>query len=334
MKLTGQARALAPKSLGGLGSALRSATAGRVISGGPRERRNGSSRPTPNPPRPAYVQRLGARSARGQARAPARRPALADAIARDPEWPLRPRRKMRSRAADSNAHEVSPLAVTLVIVVAVAAPVTAACTPVPEPPSCSLLPDNNVWHADISKLPVNARSAAWMASSRRDRRRPAHPSRLRRAVRHPLHHRLRDPPEGGGQLRLRRRERPGPVPAGQRHAYRSRQRRPRPGGRPLHLQALRDLRHRQYWPWLDRRQRRGLRPALGCAAPRRLDLRGCCRAADPAGPAALRRGGVGQGRPRRSASPSRVPTPRTCGRRATTRARPTSTCRRWGPASG
>ncbi len=57
------------------------------------------------------------------------------------------------------------LAATLVAVMAVAAPVTAACTPVPGAPNCYLLPDNNVWHADISKLPVNAHSAAWMASS-------------------------------------------------------------------------------------------------------------------------------------------------------------------------
>ncbi len=59
------------------------------------------------------------------------------------------------------------LAATLVAVVAVAAPlmVTSACTPVPGAAGCYLFPDNNVWHADISKLPVNASSAAWMAST-------------------------------------------------------------------------------------------------------------------------------------------------------------------------
>ena len=72
---------------------------------------------------------------------------------------------MRSRAADSKRMKSRRLAATLVAVMAVAAPVTAACTPVPGAPSCYLLPDNNVWHADISKLPVNAHSAAWMASS-------------------------------------------------------------------------------------------------------------------------------------------------------------------------
>lgn len=58
------------------------------------------------------------------------------------------------------------LAVSLVAVVAVVAPVTAACTPVTAASAaCTYLPANNVWHADISKLPVNAHSAAWMASS-------------------------------------------------------------------------------------------------------------------------------------------------------------------------
>jgi hypothetical protein len=57
------------------------------------------------------------------------------------------------------------LAVTLLAVVAVAAPLTTACTPVPGAAGCYLLPDNNVWHADISKLPVNAHSAAWMSST-------------------------------------------------------------------------------------------------------------------------------------------------------------------------
>lgn len=31
--------------------------------------------------------------------------------------------------------------------------------------SCQVFPSNNVWNADISRLPVNARSAAWLASS-------------------------------------------------------------------------------------------------------------------------------------------------------------------------
>lgn len=67
------------------------------------------------------------------------------------------------------------LAVTLVAVVAVAAPLTAACTPVPGAAGCYLLPDNNVWHADISKLPVNAHSVAWMNSTGQASRVHIHP---------------------------------------------------------------------------------------------------------------------------------------------------------------
>ena len=38
-------------------------------------------------------------------------------------------------------------------------------TPVPGAPGCPTFPANNVWHADVSKLPVHTRSAAWMSSS-------------------------------------------------------------------------------------------------------------------------------------------------------------------------
>jgi hypothetical protein len=57
------------------------------------------------------------------------------------------------------------LAALLSIVVAAGAPALTACTPIPGAPNCSLLPDNNVWHADISKLPVNVHSAAWLRST-------------------------------------------------------------------------------------------------------------------------------------------------------------------------
>src|SRR3954467_3195554 len=32
-------------------------------------------------------------------------------------------------------------------------------------PNCPILPADNVWHADVSGLPVNAHSGAWMAST-------------------------------------------------------------------------------------------------------------------------------------------------------------------------
>src|SRR3989440_12984787 len=51
-----------------------------------------------------------------------------------------------------------------------AAFVLGATTPVwasapPSAPNCPVLPADNVWHADISGVPVNAHSAAWMAST-------------------------------------------------------------------------------------------------------------------------------------------------------------------------
>jgi hypothetical protein len=51
--------------------------------------------------------------------------------------------------------------VAALVVAAVCLP--AGATP-PPGTSCSLFPSNNVWHADISKLPVNTRSAAWLSS--------------------------------------------------------------------------------------------------------------------------------------------------------------------------
>src|SRR6266508_1549537 len=36
--------------------------------------------------------------------------------------------------------------------------------PPPGAQACSVFPSNNVWHADVSRLPVNARSAVWLAS--------------------------------------------------------------------------------------------------------------------------------------------------------------------------
>jgi hypothetical protein len=48
------------------------------------------------------------------------------------------------------------------MVVAVAVP--AAAIPPPGAPACSVFPSNNVWHADVSRLPVNKHNSAWLAS--------------------------------------------------------------------------------------------------------------------------------------------------------------------------
>jgi hypothetical protein len=44
-------------------------------------------------------------------------------------------------------------------------PTAAKPTVAPATAKCSVLPANNVWHADVSKLPVNAHSAAWLTST-------------------------------------------------------------------------------------------------------------------------------------------------------------------------
>jgi len=49
-------------------------------------------------------------------------------------------------------------------VFAVAGVVPAAASAPPTAPACPILPADNVWHADISGLPVNAHSGAWMGN--------------------------------------------------------------------------------------------------------------------------------------------------------------------------
>src|SRR6266576_3428846 len=45
-----------------------------------------------------------------------------------------------------------------------AAPSAASASAPPTAPNCPILPGNNVWHADISGLPVDAHSAAWLGN--------------------------------------------------------------------------------------------------------------------------------------------------------------------------
>src|SRR5438093_11523809 len=54
---------------------------------------------------------------------------------------------------------------TGLIVVAVAGSAAPAlAVPPAGAPNCPVFPADNVWHADITSLPVHARSAAWIAS--------------------------------------------------------------------------------------------------------------------------------------------------------------------------
>ena len=57
---------------------------------------------------------------------------------------------------------------TVLVRLAAATAVLAAALPagaaVPGAPDCQLFPADNAWHADVSRLPVHSRSAAWLTS--------------------------------------------------------------------------------------------------------------------------------------------------------------------------
>lgn len=55
-----------------------------------------------------------------------------------------------------------PFAAALLAVCIVSTP--ASAVPHPSAPACEIFPANNVWHSDISTLPVHPRSAQWLAS--------------------------------------------------------------------------------------------------------------------------------------------------------------------------
>ena len=119
------------------------------------------------------------------------------------------------------------------------------------------------------------------------------------ALRHPVG----DRPDGDtvrpDQVHLRLGERPRPLPAVRRHADRGRLGPPRPDGGSDHLHAVRDLRH----PLPPAQEVEGglgrhLEPGLRRAAPGRVDIGRRRRAARPARPGQLRRGGLGSHGPR------------------------------------
>ena len=93
------------------------------------------------------------------------------------------------------------LAVVAALTLAVAAP--AAGAPSLASSGCPLFPADNVWHADVSRLPVHPRSAAYVASIGTA---AGHARRLRlrhlrrRADRHPVHGRAGRPGRGEGRV--------------------------------------------------------------------------------------------------------------------------------------
>ena len=202
---------------------------------------------------------------------------------------------------------------------AAGAPAPAAPGGTPDPTrraGCPMMPADSYWHADVSSLPVHARSAAWVASIGATAGLKADfgsGTVGRRPDRHPVRRRRRRPAEGAGRLRLRRRERPRPVPDPVRRPDRGRRR--TPTAIATSSSSTRDAagstscspptpagRRR-----VARRLRRGLRPALERAAARRLDLGRRRRPADPARPRPLRRGRRRRDRPRDPLHRTRTP---------------------------
>jgi len=56
------------------------------------------------------------------------------------------------------------LALALLLPAAVLPFTTASGTPVPEAPGCPMFPADSFWHADVSTLPVDAKSATYVSS--------------------------------------------------------------------------------------------------------------------------------------------------------------------------
>ncbi len=226
-------------------------------------------------------------------------------------------------------------------------PTAPAGTRVPGAANCPMFPADNVWNTDISKLPVNSHSAAWLRSMNSA---------------HTLLHPDFGPNEGGypygipfnvvtsahatgeRQVPVRERERHGPLPVRHRHPDRGRQeRRRRPArhhGRTSSTCTLYELYDARYSAHSTAGSGAIWSLRSNTLRPCRLDLGRRRGPADPARAAELRAGhGGGQGRP---ADHARDPVHRdshpgglTCGRPGTRRARPTApACRRWAPGSG
>jgi hypothetical protein len=63
------------------------------------------------------------------------------------------------------ATSVIGMAVLLTAMAGMATPSPATAAPLPEAPACPMFPADSFWHADVSKLPVDANSATYVASA-------------------------------------------------------------------------------------------------------------------------------------------------------------------------
>src|SRR5207302_4001361 len=87
------------------------------------------------------------------------------------------RRSAASLTADVRQHRVAALGVTGLLLAGLAGglpSIGARAAPVPGT-SCSVFPANNIWNTDISSMPVNGHSAAWLSSTGAGSGRLLHP---------------------------------------------------------------------------------------------------------------------------------------------------------------
>ena len=132
----------------------------------------------------------------------------------------------------------------------------------------------------------------------RARPRPAHGLRVVCRVRDPVPDRDERHPAFDRGLRLQLRVRPRRLPDPGQPAHRGRLGSSHPAGRSRRVPAVRALQRTKGRRVVGCRQRRDLGHALERAPAGRLDECRCRRAADPAGPRPLRRGGGRRDRPR------------------------------------
>src|SRR4051812_29052786 len=112
---------------------------------------------------------VGTKRRYGTAALPAFERCCAKRFGRTPPLPIgrTVRHVRRDRRTRLGALFAAPVILTGVVAV--------ACTPLPGAPNCSAFPDDNIWHADISKLPVDTHSAAWLAATGATSGRKLHP---------------------------------------------------------------------------------------------------------------------------------------------------------------
>ena len=137
---------------------------------------------------------------------------------------------MKAHRSLARATSVLGVCVLVAATAGMAAPATAVAASLPAAPACPMFPADSFWHADVSRLPVDANSATYVASAGRHR---AAARRLRighlgrRPDRDPVQRRARHPARGPVSFDYADESDPGPYPIPANAAHRG-----RPGSAP------------------------------------------------------------------------------------------------------